>query len=207
MYFKSGGREGDSDEICHRRMSFKCGIDLGKIRIYVMIGGWYYEVYFEEKNYGKRYILMKNRLKKAVSLLLTAAMLMGMSVTSFAAGNSDGEGSQPVLRGPAAPITSVTVEGDGKWLKSEHRIQFTIKQLGIGPGTVTFDGTEILPYERTPIYGSGTNEVTGWYLEYKSPKLYNAGVYKMEGVFISSNGTQKIWKVSHKFTVTESDLL
>lgn len=55
---------------------------------------------------------MKNNIKRVLSVLLAAAMLLGISVTSFAAEYSDTGESQPILRGPAKPITSLTVEGD-----------------------------------------------------------------------------------------------
>ena len=149
---------------------------------------------------------MKKSLKRVFSVLLAAAMLLGMSVTSFAAENSDGGESQAILRGPAAPITSVTLRSGWTFNKSERCFDFAIEQHGIGPGTVTFDNTTLMPYRRDPLYGSKPNEVTGWIIYYKSPKLYSPGTYRMEGVFISNNGTQKRWTVSHDFVLKESDL-
>lgn len=148
---------------------------------------------------------MKNGLKRMLSVLLMTAMVSGMSVTSFAAENSDTGESQSILRGPAKPITSVKVVSKN-WDASKSCFDFTIRQDGIGPETVMFDGTKIMPYERVHILSADRTEVIGWLLKYYSPKIYRAGTYKMEATFISSNGTPKIWTLKDTFTVTEEEM-
>ena len=148
---------------------------------------------------------MKNSLKRVLSVLLAAAMLFGMSITSFAAENPDTGESQAILRGPAKPITSITLV-DKVWDKSGRCYDFVIKEQGIGPGTVTFNGTKITPYQTDHILSADRTEVIGWYLHYKSPKIYSAGTYRMEATFISSNGTPKIWTLKKDFRVMEDML-
>lgn len=46
---------------------------------------------------------MKNRIKRALSLLLATTMLMGMSITSFAAENPDGHDYTPHIYGVDIP--------------------------------------------------------------------------------------------------------
>ncbi len=144
---------------------------------------------------------MKKNLKRVLSVLLAAAMLLGMSVTSFAAENPDAGESQAILRGPARPITNVTLLSDD-WNSVEKCYDFIIKEDGIGPGTVTFDGKQLMSYKTKHILAPGTREVIGWYLYYKSPRIYSPGNYRFEATFISSNGTPQIWKLKKSYDVT-----
>lgn len=146
---------------------------------------------------------MKKSLKRVLSVLLAAAMLLGMSVTSFAAGSSETEESQPILRGPAKPITSLTVKNDG-WNKEERCFKFRIIEQGIGPGTVKFNGTKISPYLTEHISVDGI-EVIGWIMYYKSPKLNSVGTYELDASFVSA-GTHKVWTLNEDFVVTREML-
>lgn len=148
---------------------------------------------------------MKKSLKRVLSVLLAVAMLLGMSVTSFAAENPDTGEAQSILRGPAKPITSITLIHQ-EWDKSGSCFDFTIEEQGIGSGTVTFDGTKITPYKTDHILSADRTEVIGWIMHYKSPRIYRTGTYKMEATFLSANGTPQIWKLKHNFTVTEDML-
>lgn len=147
---------------------------------------------------------MKKSLKKVLSVLLAAAMLLGMSVTSFAAGSSETEESQPILRGPAKPITSLTVE-DKRWNESERCFEFKIIEQGIGPGTVKFNGRQLNPEGTTGIRSADGTEVIGWIMSYKSPKIYRAGTYELDASFVSA-GTHKVWTLKKDFVVTEDML-
>lgn len=147
---------------------------------------------------------MKNSLKRVLSVLLAAAMLLGMSVTSFAAGSSDTGESQPILRGPAKPITSLTVEDD-EWNKSERCFEFIIREQGIGPGIVKFNGQQLSPENTTGIPSPDRTEIVGWRIKYKSPKIYSAGTYELDASFVSA-GTHKVWTLKKDFTVTEGML-
>lgn len=147
---------------------------------------------------------MKNSLKRALSVLLVAGMLLGMSVTAFAAGSSDTGESQAILRGPAKPITSVTVEVVW-WNEPERCFEFTIREQGIGPGIVKFNGEQLSPEKTTGIPSPDRTEVVGWRIEYKSPRIYSAGIYELDASFVSA-GTHKVWTLKKDFTVTEEML-
>lgn len=146
---------------------------------------------------------MKKSLKRVLSVLLAAAMLLGMSVTSFAAGSSETGESQPILRGPAKPITSLTLKKDG-WNKEDRCFEFRIIEQGIGPGTVKFNGTKISPYLTEHITVDGI-EVIGWIMYYKSPKLNSVGTYELDASFVSA-GTHKVWTLKNDFVVTREML-
>ena len=147
---------------------------------------------------------MKNGMKRILSGLLIMVMVLGMSVTSFAAEDTDGKDSQPVLRGPAKPITNISLE-DWDWNESERCFDFVIREDGIGPYTVKFNSTQLMAYNREPILGADRT-VIGWYIYFKSPRIYNVGTYKMVASFYSSNGTQKVWTLKKDFVVTEDML-
>lgn len=147
---------------------------------------------------------MKNSLKRVLSVLLAAAMLLGMSVTSFAAGSSDTGESQPILRGPAKPITSLTLKKDG-WNKAERCFEFRIIEQGIGPGIVKFNGQQLTSEETTGILSADRTEVVGWIMRYKSPKIYSAGTYELDASFVSAV-THKVWTLKDEFIVTEDML-
>lgn len=153
---------------------------------------------------------MKKSLKRVLSVLLAAAMLLGMSVTSFAAGSSETEESQPsqpILRGPAKPITSITLE-KGTWNKTEKCYEFIIREQGIGPDTVKFGNTRLWATKRDPLYeGANRTEVVGWRIYYKSPRIYSAGTYTLDATFVSTNGgPQKVWTLKKDYTVTQEML-
>lgn len=146
---------------------------------------------------------MKNSMKRVLSILLAAAMLLGMSVTSFAAENPDAGESQAILRGPAKPITNVSLE-QKKWNGAEKRYYFMIREDGIGPGTVTFDNTKLVEYDREPLYkGFDRTEVVGWEIYYKSPRVYSAGTYRFAASFVSQG---KVWSLKKDLHVTEDML-
>ncbi len=147
---------------------------------------------------------MKNGMKRILSGLLIMVMVLGMSVTSFAAEDTDGRDSQPVLREPAKPITNISL-ADWGWNESERCFDFVIREDGIGPDTVKFGSTQLMAYDRVGIRAAD-GSVIGWYLYYKSPRIYNAGTYKMVASFYSSNGTQKVWTLKKDFVVTEDML-
>lgn len=147
---------------------------------------------------------MKKSLKRVLSVLLAAAMLLGMSVTSFAAGSSETGESQPILRGPAKPITSITLE-KGTWNKTEKCYEFIIREQGIGPGTVKFNGTKISSQETKGIPSADGTEIIGWIMSYKSPRIYRAGTYELDASFVSA-GTHKVWTLKKNFVVTEDML-
>lgn len=146
---------------------------------------------------------MKNSLKRVLSVLLAAAMLLGMSVTSFAAGSPDTGESQPILRGPAKPITSLTLKNDG-WNEAKRCFEFRIIEQGIGPGTVKFNGRKISPYKTEHISDDGI-EVIGWIMYYQSPRLNSVGTYEVDASFVSA-GTHKVWTLKKDFVVTKEML-
>lgn len=148
---------------------------------------------------------MKIRVKRLVSILLVVIMLLGMSVTSFAAEESSGGESQPILRVPAPPITSITLVRK-YWNKSEKCFEFTIKEQGIGPYSVTFNGTKLWAEGSKAIMSTSGNYAVGWYYYFKSPRIYSTGTYKMIATFNSTNGTPKIWTLKENFEVTEDML-
>lgn len=147
---------------------------------------------------------MKIRVKRALCMLLAMIMLMGMCVTSYAAEKSDSVNSQPVLRGPAAPITSVTLDDD-EWDKSGRCFVFVIKEMGIGPYTVDFNGKKLKAEKSVPILGADRS-VIGWYIHFRSQRIYGSGTYKMVATFYSNNGTEKVWTLKNNFVVTEDML-
>lgn len=148
---------------------------------------------------------MKSSLKRVFSVLLAAAMLLGMSVTSFAAGNPDVEESQAILRGPAKPITSITLEIDN-WNETEKCYEFMIRQQGIGPDTVTWDNTKLTAYKREPLFeGFDRTEVVGWKIYYKTKRIYSAGTYRLNGTFVSTN-SGKVWTLKKDYTITQEML-
>lgn len=148
---------------------------------------------------------MKKSLKRVLSVLLAAAMLLGMSVTSFAAENPDVEESQAILRGPAKPITSITLEIDD-WNETEKCYNFMIRQQGIGPDTVKWDNTRLTAYKREPLYeGFDRTEVVGWKIYYKTKRIYSAGTYTLNATFVSTN-SGKVWTLKKDYTVTEGML-
>lgn len=150
---------------------------------------------------------MKNSMKRVLSVLLAAAMLMGVSVTSLAAGNPDTEESRPILRGPAKPITSITLVKDD-WNSVEKCYDFIIREQGIGPDTVKFGNTRLWATKREPLYeGTNRTEVVGWIIYYKSQRIYSAGTYTLDATFISTNGgPQKVWTLNKDYTVTREML-
>ncbi len=148
---------------------------------------------------------MKNKVKRLVSFLLVMAMLLGMSVTSFAAEESGGGESKPILRVPAPPITSITLENP-QWNKSEKCFEFTIVEQGIGPYSVTFNGTKLWAVSSKAIMSASGNYAVGWYYKFKSPRIYSAGTYKMVATFNSTNGTPKVWTLKKDFEATEDML-
>ena len=147
---------------------------------------------------------MKIRVKRALCLLIAMIMLMGMCVTSYAAEISDSANSQPVFRGPAAPITSVTLY-DWDWDESGRCFVFVIKEMGIGPYTVDFNGKKLKAEKSDPILGADRS-VIGWYIHFKSQRIYGTGTYKMVATFYSNNGTEKVWTLKRDFEVTEDML-
>lgn len=147
---------------------------------------------------------MKNGMKRILSGLLIMVMVLGMSVTSFAAEDTDGKGSQSVLRGAAKPITDIRM-GKWYWDESERCFDFEIIEDGIGPDTVKFGSTQLMAYKRAGIKAAD-GSVIGWHLYYKSPRIYSAGTYKMVASFYSSNGTQKVWTLKKDFVVTKDML-
>lgn len=146
---------------------------------------------------------MKNSLKRVLSVLLAAAMLLGMSVTTFAAGSPDTGESQPILRGPAKPITSVTLEKE-KWNETEKCYEFVIREQGIGPATVKFGNTKLVATSEPLYEGANRTEVVGWLLHYKTPRIYSAGTYTLDATFVSTNGggPQRVWNLTKDYTVT-----
>ena len=131
---------------------------------------------------------MKKSLKRVLSVLLAAAMLLGMSVTSFAAENSDTGESKAILRGPARLITNITLK-EKRWNKTEKCYYLVIREEGIGPDTVKLDNTRLSAYKRDPLYeGFDRTEVVGWDIYYKTPRLYSAGTYRLVATFVSTNG-------------------
>ncbi len=147
---------------------------------------------------------MKNGMKRILSGLLIMVMVLGMSVTSFAAEDTDAKDSQSVLRGPAKPITDIRLVNP-RWSESERCFYFEIIEDGIGPGNVKFNNTQLTTYERKNILGADRT-VIGWHLYYKSPRIYSTGTYKMVASFYSSNGTQQVWTLKKDFVVTEDML-
>lgn len=146
---------------------------------------------------------MKNSLKRVLSVLLAAAMLLGMSVTSFAAGSPDTGEFQPILRGPAKPITSITILKDD-WNSTEKCYDFIIREQGIGPDTVKFGSTRLWATKREPLFErADRTEVVGWKIYYKTPRIYSEGTYTLDAAFVSTNGgPQKVWTLKKDYTVT-----
>lgn len=132
-------------------------------------------------------------------------MLLGMSVTSFAAEESGSGESKPILRVTAPPITSITLVRK-YWNESEKCFEFTIKEQGIGPYSVTFNGTKLWSESSTAIMSASGNYAVGWYYDFRSPRIYSAGTYKMVATFNSTNGTPKVWTLKENFVVTEDML-
>ena len=147
---------------------------------------------------------MKIRVKRVICLLLAMVMLMGMSVTSYAAENTNSDNFQPILRGPAAPITSITLTWE-YWNQSDRCFEFIIKEMGIGPYTVDFNGKKLKAEKSEAILGSDRT-VIGWKLHFRSPRIYGTGTYKMVATFYSNNGTEKVWTLKKNFEVTEDML-
>lgn len=150
---------------------------------------------------------MKKSLKRVLSVLLAAAMLLGMSVTSFAAENSDTGESKAILRGPARLITNITLK-EKRWNKTEKCYYLVIREEGIGPDTVKLDNTRLSAYKRDPLYeGFDRTEVVGWDIYYKTPRLYSAGTYRLVATFVSTNGgSQPVWTLKKDLEVTEDML-
>lgn len=149
---------------------------------------------------------MKNNLKRILSVLLVATMLFGMSVTSFAAGNSDVSETQSVSRGAAKPITSISLEY-GYWNAAESCYMFKIRENGIGSDTVKLDNKRLWAYQRDPIYqGFDRTEVVGWDLYYKSDRIYSAGTYRLDATFVSTNDG-KVWNLKRTYTLTQDMIL
>ena len=144
---------------------------------------------------------MGTKMKKILSLLLMFAMLMGMSVTSFAAETSNNVEPQSNLRVAAPPITSLRVLPSWRYDKTDRCIYFVIEEMGTGPGSVTLAGTKLIAYKTDGIMNSSNTYAIG----YKSQKIYNPGVYKMNAVFNSTNGTPKIWNLDYTFNLTEEN--
>lgn len=144
-------------------------------------------------------------MKKMLSLLLVLVMLMGMSVTSFAAEPSNSAEPQSVLRVAAPPITSLRVLPNWQYNKSDRCIYFVIEEIGTGPGSVTLAGTKLIAYKTDGIMNASNTYAIGWKMYYKSQQIYHPGSYKMEAIFNSTNGTPKLWPLNYTFTLTEAD--
>lgn len=150
-------------------------------------------------------IFMRTKMKKILSLLLMLAMLMGMSVTSFAAETSTSAEPQSDLRVAAPPISSLRVLPNWRYDKSDRCIYFVIEEMGTGPGSVTLAGTKLVAYKTDGIMNASNTYAIGWKMYYKSQKIYSPGAYKMKAVFNSTNGTPKIWNLDYTFNLTEAD--
>ena len=153
----------------------------------------------------RKTISMGIKMKKVLSLLLMLAMLMGMSVTSFAAETSNNVEPQSNLRVAAPPITSLRVLPSWRYDKTDRCIYFVIEEMGTGPGSVTLAGTKLIAYKTDGMMNSSNTYAIGWRMYYKSQKIYNPGVYKMNAVFNSTNGTPKIWNLNYTFNLTEEN--
>lgn len=153
----------------------------------------------------RKTISMGTKMKKIISLLLMLAMLMGMSVTSFAAETSKSTEPQSNLRVAAPPITSLRVLPGSYYDKTERCIKFVIEEMGTGPGSVTLAGTKLVAYKTDGIMNASNTYAIGWKMYYKSQKIYSPGAYKMKAVFNSTNGTPKIWNLDYTFNLTEAD--
>ena len=143
---------------------------------------------------------MKKRFTKLVSFLLIAVMVMGMGISTpvLAADTT----ANKVMRGPAAPISSVTL-GDYTWDEDKHIFEFSINVRGFGWGTVKFDNISITNYGRSEIKQYG--QIVGWQYHYRTPRIYHPGTYKMEALFTSHNVAVQ-WPLTRYFTVTEKML-
>ena len=151
----------------------------------------------------RKTISMGIKMKKVLSLLLMLAMLMGMSVTSFAAETSNNVEPQSNLRVAAPP--SLRVLPSWRYDKTDRCIYFVIEEMGTGPGSVTLAGTKLIAYKTDGIMNSSNTYAIGWKMYYKSQKIYHPGAYKMEAVFNSTNGTPKIWNLNYTFNLTEEN--
>ena len=133
---------------------------------------------------------MKSGLKKMISVLVMCAMLMGLSMTAFA--------------GPAAPVTSVTID-DKTWSEKDHCYDIYVKVRGFGFENATFNKQRIVSVDSEAWYEWGSSQVAGWIYHFRTPRIYDAGTYKFEATYTSHNGGQQ--RSCYKtFTVTEDKL-
>ena len=146
---------------------------------------------------------MKNGLKKVVSILLICMMMMGLSTTSFA---SDVPGDVVIPREPAAPVTSVTY-AVYTWFEKEHCFEIRVKVRGFGFESAKFDGLPITSYKAPGWYEPvGSNNLAGWIYHYKTPRIFDPGLYEFSAVYTSYNyGGQKGY-FDRTFAVTEDML-